>query len=430
MDYDVLIAGGGMVGALLAAALATPSTDNNENHPLSAHGRHHQMLTRPLRIGVLESQRPPPFAPGDQPAYGIRVSALSVAAQHMLHNVGAWRGVVDRRACPFARMAVWDGEAEASGGRTTFNAADIGAEALGHIVENNVLQLSLLDRIEQAANVTLHCPARLASLQAIQNGVAVRLDSGEQLTARLLVGADGAASEVREQAGINMDRSAYPQQALVATISTELPQQDITWQRFMPEGPQAFLPLEGSRASMVWYHTPEEVERLVALDDATFVAALESAFPEELGGVVEVLERGTFPIARAHAEAYIAPRLALIGDAAHTVHPLAGQGVNLGLLDAGVLADVILSAAATGRDIGERRVLRRYERWRRPENALMINVLDGFYQAFKPRPKSVQRLRSAALSMADRIAPIRLQAMRHAMGVSGDLPPLARASFT
>ena len=212
----------------------------------------------------------------------------------------------------------------------------------------------------------------------------------------------------------------------MATVETELPQQSITWQRFVPSGPQAFLPLAGPHASLVWYHDAAEVARLNALDETAFARETEAAFPAELGGIRRVVERASFPIARAHAARYVDERVALIGDAAHTVHPLAGQGVNLGMLDAAVLAEVLGAAAGRGRDIGSTRTLRRYERWRRGENAAMIAVLDGFHHAFGPQPPPLTALRRLALGLADRAGPVKRLVMRRAMGIDGDLPALAR----
>ena len=409
LTYDVLIVGGGMVGGMLACALAC-STEA-------------KAAGRPLKIAVLEASRPTEFLPGSQPEYSIRVSAVSVATERMFQRVGAWQGVVNRRACPFTEMAVWDGEA---GGETRFDAKDIHADHLGHIVENDVLQLALFEQLEQSDTVNLYCPARLDSFHKDSDGVHVTLDDGRRLSARLLVGADGARSKVRSLAGIDVERFSYPQHALVATIETELAQQSITWQRFKPTGPEAFLPLCGHRASMVWYHDEETVARLEALDDDAFANEMETQFPTELGSIRRVVQRGSFPIAKAHAERYIDDRVALIGDAAHTVHPLAGQGVHLGLLDAAALAEVIQDAVDESRDPGSYKTLRRYERWRRGENALMINVLDGFYHAFKPQPALVQRLRSAALDVANQAKPVKHFLMRHAMGTAGDLPRLAR----
>ena len=286
--------------------------------------------------------------------------------------------------------------------------------------------------MQQLQSVELRAPASLKSFDTRADCIAVELEDNSVVTASLLVGADGARSQVRELAGIGIQQSRYPQEALVATVATELPQQDITWQRFLPSGPQALLPLDGQRASMVWYHSQEEVQRLKALTDDEFLDAMHSAFPAETGKLTGISGRGSFPLFRSHAERYVAERIALIGDAAHTVHPLAGQGVNLGLLDAAVLAEVILNAAGIGaarpkkRDFGKLRTLRAYQRWRRTENTLMINILDGFYQAFKPHVQPFQKLRSALMDGAGRIKPLRRLIMQHATGVSGDLPLLAR----
>lgn len=433
--YDVVVAGGGMVGALLAAALGTGTT--------AVSG------ARPLKVCVLDEDLPEPFEPGADPAYDIRVSALSVASRNMLRAVGAWEGIVRRRACPYREMAVWDGEAEghpdggpsgatpredggiaarefARPGTTRFSCDDIGTEALGWIVENRVMRLALLDRLAALANVEVLAPARLVDCREEADGMAVTLEDGRTLHARLLVGADGARSTVRRLAGIAIEKMPYEQRALVATVDTGYGQRAVTWQRFLPSGPQAFLPLCGSRASLVWYHAADEIARLTGLDDAAFLAELARTFPPELGAITGVAERSGFPIAKAHAERYVESRVALIGDAAHTVHPLAGQGVNLGMLDAGALAEVLLERHAAGGDVGDRRTLRRYERWRRGENALMIGVLDGFHRAFSPQPAPLRLARRLALDVADRAGPVKRLVTRRAMGLEGDLPALAR----
>lgn len=414
--YDVIVAGGGMVGGLLAAALAT---SRGVGHPLS--------------VCVLEANEPRTFAPGSSPPYSIRVSAVSLASQRLFESVDAWQGVVDRRACPFRRMRVWDGEAdtpEAEHRGVDFDAHEIHEHALGHIVENDVLQAALLERLTAMPSVDVRCPGRLQyyAVKDAGAGIEVRLESGEIMTADLLVGADGARSSVREQAGIDMPRFEYEQRAMVATVSTELPQQDITWQRFMPTGPQAMLPLVGHRASLVWYHDSEMIDRLSQLDDADFISELEGAFPTVLGRIASVDERASFPIAKSHAATYLAERVALVGDACHTVHPLAGQGVNLGMLDAGVLAEVLRNARLKGQDIGSTRTLRRYERWRRGENALMAEVLDGFHKAFSPQALPIRHLRANTMTFAGRLGPARRLITRFASGVAGDLPALARPS--
>ncbi len=450
-DHDIVVAGGGMVGALLAALASGAGDAPNPS------------TRAPLRICVLDEDLPEPFEPGSDPDHDIRVSALSVASRNLFEAVGAWQGVTSRRACPYTDMAVWDGEAgsllgsgslfgagagsgDGSGamprsdggiaetefrrpGTTRFSCEDIDTEALGWIVENRVIRLALLERLASLENVRVEAPARLVGYreEAGPEGLlVVTLEDGRELRTRLLVGADGARSTVRRLAGIGIEKVPYAQRALVATVRTAYGQRPVTWQRFMPTGPQAFLPLCGQRGSMVWYHSAEEIARLSALDDASFLSEMTRAFPPELGALTGVVQRASFPIAKAHAESYVAPRVALIGDAAHTVHPLAGQGVNLGMLDAGALAEVLLERHRAGGDVGTRRTLRRYERWRRGENALMIGVLDGFHRAFSPRPAPVRLLRRFALDAADRAGPVKRLVTRRAMGIEGDLPALAR----
>lgn len=408
LEFDLVIVGGGMVGSMLCAAVAKRRSQHSE----------------PINICVLEDRLPEPFIPGSNPQYDLRVSALSLASQHMLQSVGAWDGIVSRRCCKYKRLSVWDGEQAT--GRTDFNASDAYADHLGHIVENRVLQLALQESIAELSNVSVLSPARLSRYRLTQKGVQLILDDGRIINAKLIVGADGANSLVRQQAGIDTDKKVYPQHALVANINTALPQQDITWQRFVSTGPQAFLPLCGQRGSIVWYHNEEEIARLATLDDNTFIELLLNTFPTELGKVNSIQARGSFPISKAHAKKYVAHRVALVGDAAHTVHPLAGQGVNIGLLDAAALAQVLTEACDKGRDFGDEAVLRKYQRWRYGENQLMITALDSIYEVFKTSNSLVRQLRSASLSLVDRVDPVKQLVMRHAMGVSGDLPDIAK----
>ena len=418
-SVDIIIAGGGMVGSMLAAALGQLGIDGNANAP---------------SICLVDAQVPTIFEPGSDPAYDLRVSALNHASQNMLKKVGAWPHIVSRRSCPFVSMCVWN---ETQDARTCFNAADIGEQQMGHIVENRVIQLALHDQIKQAGNVVIECPDSLQHLRIDSNQVVARLSSGKEITARLVVGADGANSVVRQQANIPITRETYDQHALVATVQLEaLNRQaggesvgsahaNMTWQRFVPTGAQALLPLADDRASLVWYHSADEIARLVSLTDAQFMRELSDTFPAELGEVKTILQRGSFPLAKAHAEHYVKNRIALVGDAAHTVHPLAGQGVNLGMLDAAVLYDVIVSCMEKQQDYADIRHLRKYQRARRGENSMMINILDGFYRVFTNQPEPVVALRDSTMQLVDSQQMLKQAVMRYATGSGGSLPALA-----
>lgn len=396
---DVLIIGGGMVGAALACALGRAG----------------------FEVHVVETQAPEAFAP-EQPL-DLRVSAVSLASQSLLEAVDAWRHVLTMRAVPFRRMRVWDREGP---GETTFDSRDIGEPELGHIVENRVLQLALWCAAEGLETVRWHCPVALVGLHIDAHGVTASLSDGALIRARLVVGADGAHSRVREFAHIGLTSWDYDVDALVATVRIAAPQQDITWQRFTPSGPQALLPLPGPHASLVWYTTPDEVARLLALEEEAFLNELRRAFPPELPRIETLVERGRFHLARRHAQVYVKPRLALAGDAAHTIHPLAGQGVNLGFMDAAALAETLLDARARNEDIGALHVLQRYERWRRGENLMMQTAMDVFHHAFKPARGPLPWLRGLALRMANDLPPLRRLLTRRATGRSGDLPHMAR----
>jgi 2-octaprenyl-3-methyl-6-methoxy-1,4-benzoquinol hydroxylase len=396
-QFDVLVVGGGMVGAALGCGLGGSA----------------------LRVAVLEDAPPPAFSP--EQLHDLRVSAVSVASASILKTVGAWQGVAGRRFCPFRRMRVWEGA-----GDVEFRSEDIDEPALGYIVENRIIQLALLDRLRAFPNVELVCPAKTRRIDYAASGSSVELDDGRVLSGRLLVAADGGTSRVRQAAGLGVSGWDYEQHALVLTVDTAYGQQDITWQRFTPTGPQAFLPLDGPHASLVWYQAPEEVKRLKTLPDDELLRALRHAFPAELGDIDRITDRGSFPLKRQHALHYIKEGAALIGDAAHMIHPLAGQGVNIGLLDAAALAQVLIGAHRRGEDIGAFRVLREYETLRRRNNLLMMTTMDLFYRVFGNAHAPLKFVRNLGLGLAERVAPAKQAAMRYAMGLGGTLPKLAR----
>lgn len=401
-DYDLIIAGGGMVGSALACALGAAD----------------------LKIALLEGAPLERIRPGLD--LDSRVSAISRASQRIFAAVAAWDGMTAWRVSPFRDMRVWD----ATGfGSIHFDSADLGEPLLGWIIENRVIQYALLERARQLPAVDLLCPAVLETAEPLPgNGWRVRLNDGREFTTRLLVGADGAQSKVRQLAGIDIGGWGYAQKAVVGNVRTAESHQETAWQRFLPAGPLAFLPLHDGRCSIVWSTTPEQADALLALDESAFAEALAEAFDRRLGSIVEVGPRGAFPLRLQHAHAYVKPGLALIGDAAHVVHPLAGQGVNLGLLDAATLAEVILDALVAGQDFASFKTLRRYERWRKGDNLLMLGVMDGFKRLFGASLPPVRLLRNVGLNLTDAAGPLKNLIARRAMGLEGDLPRLARAA--
>lgn len=396
-QIDVVIVGGGMVGAALACSLGGSR----------------------LKVVVVEAQTPEPFS-ADQP-HDLRVSALSIASKNILETVGAWEGVTSRRYCPFRRMRVWE-----NAGDTTFDSTDISYPELGYIVENRITQLALLDRLAAFDNVELLMPQAIKRIDYDGAQSVVALENGRELQAKLLVAADGGHSRVRQAVGLGVTSWDYNQHALVIYIETAYPQQDITWQRFVSSGPQAFLPLTGNYGSIVWYQSPDEVRRLQALPFEQLRAELVGAFPECLGEVKQVLGVASFPLRRQHAQAYVKQGVALVGDAAHMINPLAGQGVNIGLLDAAALAEVVVDACSRGKSFADVSVLRRYEAMRRNENLKMMTVMDVFYRSFSNDILPVKLLRNLGLGLAQRITPARNKVMKAAMGLEGRLPKLAR----
>lgn len=373
-----------------------------------------------LKVAVIENSPPQPFS-ADQP-HDLRVSALSIASQKILAMVGAWEGIINRRVCPFKRMRVWE-----TTGDTEFCSDNIDYPELGYIVENRVTQLALLERLQDFDNVELICPASINKINySIGKPTELELGDGRILTAKVLVAADGGQSRVRQTVGLGVTSWDYQQHALVIYIETAYGQQDITWQRFVPSGPQAFLPLTGHFGSIVWYHSPDEINRLKSLPLEELKNELVSAFPDCLGKVNKVLATASFPLKRQHAQNYVKPGVALVGDAAHMINPLAGQGVNIGLLDAAALAEVLVEAHKQGLDISNMAVLKRYERLRRQENLKMMTVMDVFYRVFSNEILPVKFLRNLGLGLAERFKPAKNIVMRNAMGLEGNLPKLAR----
>ncbi|UPQ82573.1 2-octaprenyl-3-methyl-6-methoxy-1,4-benzoquinol hydroxylase [Pseudomonas knackmussii] len=405
MQADVIIVGAGMVGSTLALALQDAG-----------------ITVKLVDAGPLDTL-PIPFTGRFEP----RVSALSAASQRILDRVGAWSGITSRRTSPYTDMRVWDGSGT---GQIHFSAASVHAEVLGHIVENRVVQDALLDALRSRGSIELMAGLRLEHLQQNDHGWTLTFADGQSLSAGLVVAADGANSAVRRLAGCETREWDYLHHAIVTSVRCAEPNQQTAWQRFTDDGPLAFLPLQRDDdrhwCSIVWSATEDEAQRLMTLDDEAFCRALGRAFEYRLGEVLEADPRLCIPLRQRHAKRYVQPGLAMIGDAAHTIHPLAGQGVNLGLLDAAVLAEVLLAANARGARLGDPRVLGRFERRRMPHNLSMMAAMEGFERLFQANALPLRWLRNAGLKGVDAFPEAKAIFVRQALGLSGDLPELAR----
>jgi len=404
-DFDVVVVGGAMAGGGAAALLAaTPATAG-------------------LRIALVEP-RPAAMPAADAPL-DLRVSALSRSSQQLLERTGAWPAVA-ARAAAYRRMVVWEERQDPAGADAlAFDAAELGEPDLGHIGENRSIQGALVARAEAAGVVLLR--AEFTALEAARDSVRIVLGDGREFRAGLVVGADGPESAVRRAAGIDARGWDYGQRAVVAHLAPELPHGATAFQRFLDTGPLALLPLADGRVSLVWSTLPERAEELVGCPDDEFAGRVTAGSAGVLGRLAPTTPRAAFPLRLLHARRYAAERIALVGDAAHTVHPLAGQGINLAFLDAAALVDVVGEAIAAGDDPGELRVLRRYERWRKAEALPAIALLDGIKRLFFGDNPVQSRLRQGALGLAQSSGPLKRLLMRRALGVAGELPASVRA---
>ena len=403
-DFDVVVVGGAMAGAGTAALLAaTPATMS-------------------LRVALVEPRPVVPPAP-DAPL-DVRVSAVSRASQRLLEVTGAWPAVA-ARATAYERMVIWEERQDPQGpDALVFDAAGLGEPDLGHIAENRAIQSALTARAESLGVVLLR--AELAALEPARDAARIRLGDGREFRAGLVVGADGAESGVRGAAKIGVHEKDYGQRAVVAHLRPSKPHGATAWQRFLDSGPLALLPLADGRVSLVWSTLPGTALPLVECPEPEFADRVTAASGGVLGELRPTTPRASFPLRLLHARRYAAQRIALVGDAAHVVHPLAGQGINLAFLDAAALVDVVGSALDAGDDPGELAVLRRYERWRKAEALPAIALLDGIQRFYFGANPLQSRLRRGLLGLAQASGTAKRLLMGRALGIAGEVPHSVR----
>lgn len=399
-NYDIVINGAGIAGLTLAL-LMTRHAGNNKPRVL--------ILDRQPLVSD-DSVHAQPVSIDD---FDLRVFALTEASRQLLTTIGAWPETAER-IYPYEEMHVWDAGGD---GEIHFDAAELGAASLGTIVESRVLQNWLVKQVQQERSIEVMAGDELQAIEDQSDHLQITLQSGVVYQTNLLVGADGASSRVRQLSGIDTLGWSYQQQAMVATVELEKDHQNTAWQRFLPQGPLAFLPLQSPWCSIVWSVSEERADELCELDDEAFLQALGEDFQHRLGTVKAVGQRAKFPLRLSHARSYIAPRIALVADAAHTVHPLAGQGLNLGLLDVMQLAKLLNQARSTGQDMGSRRTLRAYERSRKADNWLMQGSFDALKRLFSNQQAVPGVLRNSGLKLLNQMPLIKNAFARKAMGL-------------
>lgn len=399
---DVLISGGGMVGLPLGLALAQGG----------------------LKTVIADVA---PAAKVLDPNFDGRVSALAYASVRMLNALGVWENLAPH-AQPIREILVTDGKAgqPASPFSLHFDAQEVGADSLGHIAENRHTRAALYQAVDTAANLELVAPAMVKSLTVETGGAVARLTTGEEISAALVIAADGRESPLRSQMGVQVIGWSYPQTGIVATVEHERPHNGVAYEHFLPSGPFAILPMTGNRSSLVWTEAKTKAPGLLALDEAGFNAELARRFGAHLGATKSAGPRWSYPLSFHLARDFVRPRFALAGDCAHGIHPIAGQGLNLGLKDAAALAEVLLDAARLGRDIGALDTLKRYERWRRFDSFALAASTDALNRLFSNDIAPLRHLRDLGLGIVDAIGPARRFFMRHAGGDIGKLPRLMK----
>lgn len=385
---EVAVVGGGMVGGALALGLAQQG----------------------FEVTVIEQAAPPAYDPASKP--DVRISAISASSVDLLRGLGVWETVLAMRAHPYSRLETWEWE----NAHVAFDASELKLPRLGYMVENNVLQLALWQALEAHPKVTLRVPASLKALHPHESGYLLTLDSGDELSVKLVIGADGANSQVRQMAGIGVHAWQYEQSCMLITTRCENAPGESTWQHFTPNGPHAFLPLFDNWASLVWYDKPARIRQLQGMNMEQLQREILLHFPSRLGHVTPVAA-GAFPLTRRHALQYAREGLALVGDAAHTIHPLAGQGVNLGYRDVDALLDVLGCARGHAENWASHQVLKRYQTRRMADNFLMQSGMDLFYAGFSNDVAPVRILRNIGLMAAERAGGLKRQALKYALGL-------------
>ena len=396
-NYDVLIIGGGMAGLILAAALGSAG----------------------VSTAVIE-----PLAPEKLLDTGFdgRTTAIAGGSRNALTSIGVWPGMGDE-AADILEIRVSD---EHSPLFLHYDHAELDDGPLGHIVENRIIRSVLLERLTTLSSVKLFFGRRVESLDREGQFARAFLSDGTTLVAQLAIATDGRGSPTRKAANINVRQWRYPQIGIVCTVQHQYPHHGVAQEKFLPAGPFAILPMTGQRSSIVWTEKAELAPALLEVPDQEFAEELQIRFGDYLGDLEIVGPKFSYPLGLLHAEHYIAPRLALAGDAAHAIHPIAGQGLNIGIRDAAALAEIIVDALRLGLDPGSVNVLEGYERWRRFDNTMMIAATDGLNRIFSNDVGPIKFARDVGLAAVNRTPPLKRLFMRHAMGVLGDLPRLIR----
>jgi 2-octaprenyl-6-methoxyphenol hydroxylase len=395
--HELVVVGGGLVGLSLGIATAQAGLDTL----------------------VVDREDPAVML---AESYDGRASAIAYGSQQILSGLGLWPTLA-AEAAPILEIRVADDNAPLF---LHYDHREVGDHPLGWIVENVFLRRALLDRVAELPRLTHAAPQSVVGVERSPTGALVRLAGGHGIRARLVAAADGKASPLRKSAGIRTIEWSYPQTGIVTTVQHERPHRGVAVEHFLPAGPFAILPLTGNRSSLVWTERADLAPRILAMNAADFAEELRRRFGDFLGAVEPVGPRWSYPLAFLHSEDYAAERLALVGDAAHVIHPIAGQGLNLGLRDVAALAEVLVDARRLGLDIGDAQVLRRYERWRRVDNWMLSAVTDGLNRLFSNAIPPVKLARDLGLAAVNQVPPLKRLFMRHAMGVVGDQPRLVR----